>query len=45
MSDARVIEVKVRLLDSKPVRKFTNLQVDAQIEVQPKAEPSAQPSN
>ena len=44
MSDARVIEVKVKLLDSKPVRKFTNLQVDAQIEVQPSAQPSVQPS-
>ena len=44
MNDSRVIEVKVRLLDSKPVRKFTNLQVDAQIEIQPSAQPSAQPS-
>ena len=44
MSDARVIEVKLRLLDSKPVRKFTNLQVDAQIEVQSPAQPFVQPS-
>lgn len=32
-ADARVVEVKIRLDDSKPVQAFTNLQVDVKINV------------
>ena len=45
MSDARVVEVKVRLLNSQAVAKFTNLQVDVKIGVQPPDQPSDQPSS
>lgn len=33
-ADARVVEVKIRLADSTPVAKLTNLQVDVRIEVE-----------